>query len=124
MELGLFKLISFHVGSGCFDATSFTEAVSLAHKAFEIGAAQGFDFELLDIGGGFPGNFPTGLQFKDIAALLGPEIDRLFPSSVRVIAEPGRYFVSTAYTLAVNIVARRAIPSEKMNGTSYMCKFA
>ncbi|KAJ3339004.1 hypothetical protein HDU91_001083, partial [Kappamyces sp. JEL0680] len=101
--------ISFHVGSGCYDASAFSDAVHLARKAFDIGSALGFNFSLLDIGGGFPGNSPTGLQFKDVAALLGPTIDELFPASVRVIAEPGRYFASSCYTLAVNIVARRVV---------------
>jgi ornithine decarboxylase len=120
--------ISFHVGSGCFDASSFTDAVELARQAFDIGSALGFDFELLDIGGGFPGNRPDGLQFTDIAAVLAPTIDRLFPKNVRVISEPGRYFVSSAYTLAVNVVARRVTPSANSPGSdsdeesSFMCK--
>ncbi|KAI8900083.1 pyridoxal-dependent decarboxylase [Globomyces pollinis-pini] len=104
--------ISFHVGSGCFDASSFTDAVELARQAFDIGAALGFNFSLLDIGGGFPGNSPDGLQFVDVAKALGPAIDRLFPPHIRVISEPGRYFVSSAYTLAVNIVARRTVPRD------------
>lgn len=109
-ELGLNVIgVSFHVGSGCFDASSFTEAVQLARQAFDIGASLGFDFSLLDIGGGFPGNAAGGLQFASIAKVLGPAIDALFPLNVRVIAEPGRYFVSSAYTLAVNIIARRVI---------------
>jgi ornithine decarboxylase len=110
--------ISFHVGSGCFDASSFTDAVELARKAFDIGASLGFDFSLLDIGGGFPGNRPDGLQFKDIAASLGPCIDRLFPSSVKVISEPGRYFVSSAFTLATNIVARRVVSRDATQAES------
>jgi ornithine decarboxylase len=116
--------ISFHVGSGCFDASSFTDAVELARKAFDIGASLGFHFNLLDIGGGFPGNNPRGLQFRDIAATLGPCIDRLFPPHVRIISEPGRYFVSSAYTLATNIVARRVVPGLNDNDskTSFMCK--
>ena len=87
---------------------------------------MGFNFSLLDIGGGFPGNNPTGLQFKDIAAILGPTIDRLFPPHVKVIAEPGRYFVSSAYTLAVNIIARRVVhnqDSEDSKDSSFMCMF-
>ena len=92
----------------------------MARKAFDIGASLGYHFTLLDIGGGFPGNNPEGLQFKDIAAVLGPCIDRLFPPHIRVISEPGRYFVSSAYTLATNIMARRVVPKD--NGdTSFMC---
>jgi len=38
---------------------------------------------------------------------IGPLIDELFPPHVRVISEPGRYFVTAAATLAVNVVCRR-----------------
>lgn len=40
--------ISFHVGSGCFDASSFKDAVVLARQAFDIGESLGFNFSLLD----------------------------------------------------------------------------
>ncbi len=43
---------------------------------------------------------------------MGPTIDALFPSYVKVIAEPGRFFVSSAYTLAVNILSRRVVSAE------------
>jgi len=108
--------ISFHVGSGCMDANAFADAVILARKAFDIGASLGFNFDMLDVGGGFPGNSESkvskGPLFPEIAKSLGPTIDRLFDKSVRVIAEPGRYYVSAAFTLAVNIVARRTISNE------------
>lgn len=40
--------ISFHVGSGCYDAAAFSDAVILARRAFDIGEELGFKFELLD----------------------------------------------------------------------------
>ncbi|RKO91453.1 ornithine decarboxylase [Blyttiomyces helicus] len=104
--------ISFHVGSGCYDASAFGEAVILARKAFDIGKEFGFTFTLLDVGGGFPSNNADGVTFPDIATILAPTVDRLFDSSVRVIAEPGRYYCNSAYTLAVNIVARRMVPRD------------
>ncbi|KAJ3066654.1 hypothetical protein HK102_007593 [Quaeritorhiza haematococci] len=105
--------ISFHVGSGCFDASAFAEAVYNAKKAFDIGKDMGFDFDLLDIGGGFPGNHATAISFEQIVSVLAPAIKQHFPPTVRVIAEPGRYFVASAFTLAVNIVARRTIPRDR-----------
>jgi len=104
--------ISFHVGSGCFDASAFRDAVVRARKAFDIGASFGYDFELLDVGGGFPGNRQEGLQREEIASVLGPAVDELFDEKVRVIAEPGRYFVSSAYTIAVNVIAKRTVPRD------------
>ncbi|KAI8819976.1 pyridoxal-dependent decarboxylase [Fimicolochytrium jonesii] len=101
--------ISFHVGSGCFDAQAFGDAVALARRAFDEGKNHGYEFSLLDVGGGFPGNNAEGVNFHQIAAILGPAIDRYFGPEIRVIAEPGRYYVSSAFTLAVNVIARREI---------------
>jgi hypothetical protein len=39
---------SFHVGSGCYDAQAFGDAVVRARKAFDIGKSLGFEFRLLD----------------------------------------------------------------------------
>jgi len=48
--------VSFHVGSGCSDAPVFLRAIKAAKQIFEDAKGIGFDFSLLDIGGGFPGN--------------------------------------------------------------------
>ncbi|KAI9204095.1 pyridoxal-dependent decarboxylase [Polychytrium aggregatum] len=112
--------ISFHVGSGCYDAQAFGDAVVLARKAFDIGASMGFKFSLLDIGGGFPGNKNKGIQFNDVAAVLRPVLDELFPEDIRIIAEPGRYFVSAAFTLVVSVVARRVVQKSDDEKPSFM----
>lgn len=101
--------VSFHVGSGCYDATAFRDAVIAAKAVFDEAKEVGYDLRLLDVGGGFPGSTSTGITFEQIAAVLGPSIDEFFGPEIRVIAEPGRYFVSAAYTLAVNITARRVV---------------
>ncbi|CEO99471.1 ornithine decarboxylase [Plasmodiophora brassicae] len=103
--------VSFHVGSGCYDAYAFTAAVRVAHGVFQMGESFGFSFTLLDIGGGFPGSPAAPISFEDVCATLAPTIDELFPRHVRVIAEPGRFYVCAAFTLAVNIIARRTIPA-------------
>lgn len=50
-----------------------------------------------------------------IAAVINPALDKYFPadSGVRIIAEPGRYYVASAYTLAVNIIAKKVIMKEQ-----------
>jgi ornithine decarboxylase len=103
----------------------FVDAVHLARKAFDEGAKLGFEFSLLDIGGGFPpstsSTTSSKITFTDIATSLAPAIDALFPPTVRVIAEPGRYYVGAAFALAVQIVARRVVPSadEQAGGVMY-----
>jgi ornithine decarboxylase len=47
--------VSFHVGSGCRDASRYELALKDARKIFDMGKRDfGFDMKVLDIGGGFP----------------------------------------------------------------------
>jgi hypothetical protein len=48
--------VSFHVGSGCRDATRYEMALRDCKKLFEMAKTDyGFNMTILDIGGGFPG---------------------------------------------------------------------
>ncbi|KAG0746718.1 hypothetical protein G6F57_002708 [Rhizopus arrhizus] len=102
--------VSFHVGSGCLDESAFGDAVMRARKVFDQAEQIGFHFTLLDVGGGFPGNdVKDGITFEKVAAILGPMVDSLFSPEIRVIAEPGRYYVASAFTICANIIGRRTI---------------
>lgn len=48
------------------------------------------------------------MYFQEIAEQVAPMIDRLFPPHIRVIGEPGRYFVAAAATLVTAIVGARS----------------
>ncbi|KAJ6593752.1 ornithine decarboxylase [Mycena capillaripes] len=97
--------VSFHVGSGCYDPSVYTDAVRRARTAFDMGADAGYRFSLLDVGGGF-----EDALFEQAASFLTDAIDTHFPdrSEIKIIAEPGRFYVSKAFSLATNIIARRA----------------
>ncbi|WVO17850.1 hypothetical protein L204_105548 [Cryptococcus depauperatus] len=99
--------VSFHVGSGCKDPMQFADAVWRARKVFDMGKEAGFNFDLLDIGGGFERE-----TFDEMALVLRDSFDLYFPESsgVRIIAEPGRFLVSSAFTLATSIIASRRTP--------------
>lgn len=113
-HLTFISIYSFHVGSGCLDASAFGDAVLRARRVFDQGQAMGFNFTLLDVGGGFPGSdIKDGITFEKVAAILGPMVDSMFPPEIRVIAEPGRYYVSSAFTICTNIIGRRTIAAPK-----------
>lgn len=97
--------VSFHVGSGAAGGKPFVDAVRSACKVFDEAAALGMTLSTLDVGGGFCDD-----NFEEIAGVLGPALDAYFPPSVRVIAEPGRYYVASAFTLAAHVIARREVP--------------
>jgi diaminopimelate decarboxylase len=161
--------VSFHVGSGCRDASRYFAALHDARALFDMAHREfGFDMTILDIGGGFPGETHSfwnpevlddeeekkttseeassstskeGLEpdetkqekddvdtpymfFMEIAEQVAPKIDELFPPSegVRVIGEPGRYFVAAAATLVTSVVGARSNEMEAtdddIHGTS------
>jgi len=108
--------VSFHVGSGCFAASAFNDAVIVARNVFDIGKELGFDFTLLDVGGGFPGSDSENISFGEVCEVLRNAIDKYFPPNVRVIAEPGRYYSASAFTLASQIIARRVVKRDGDDG--------
>lgn len=112
--------VSFHVGSGASDPSSFANAVADAKWVFDQAALIGHDLKLLDVGGGF-----TDETFELFAARLNDALEEHFPPHIRIIAEPGRYYTANAFTLATNVIARRDVstPPGTPGGTpskSYM----
>lgn len=112
-DLGLNVVgISFHVGSGCAEANAWAETVRLSARLAELFPSYGFEFRLLDIGGGFPGDSP-GLgssdlpAFPDITKTLREALDEEFPTDcgVELIAEPGRFFASAPFTAMTEVYA-------------------
>lgn len=97
--------VSFHVGSGAEDPSAFIKAVQDARLVFDQATEVGHELHTLDVGGGF-----TQDTFEQFAGVLGEALDNYFPPSVRIIAEPGRYYVANAMTLAANVIARRDVP--------------
>lgn len=107
--------VSFHVGSGASDPNVFMKAVQDARAVFDQAASYGFTMQTLDVGGGFSSD-----TFEDMAAVLSEALDEYMPPSVNVIGEPGRYYVSSAFTLATHIIARRTIEDPATREKSYM----
>lgn len=103
--------VSFHVGSGCGDATTYSDAIKLAREVFDMAREYGFNMNFLDIGGGFPGNdSKEGEQkFIEIAAIINEALDKSFSdiNDLEVIAEPGRFFATSVGTLVTNVIGRK-----------------
>ncbi|XP_066494525.1 antizyme inhibitor 2 [Tiliqua scincoides] len=107
--------ISFHIGSSCTDPQIFTQSIADARLVFEMGAELGYKMCLLDLGVGFPGAEESKGRFEEIAAVINSALDLYFPEGcgVEIVAELGRYYVYSAFTLAVNIVAKKEVPLDQ-----------
>ncbi|KAK6014725.1 Pyridoxal-dependent decarboxylase, pyridoxal binding domain protein, partial [Ostertagia ostertagi] len=115
-ELGVDVIgISFHVGSGCNDPSAFREALTHARHLIELGRGLGFDMNLVDLGGGYPGTLQQ-TSFEDIAAVIRSAVDEFLPPEygVRLIAEPGRFFAAAPFTLVCNIIHATEVSAEKI----------
>lgn len=111
--------ISFHVGSGCADFPIYYKAISHARDLFNFATTFGYELNLLDIGGGFPGDFGTSID--EVATIVNTALDTFFPDkSVRVISEPGRYYVSSAFTLITSVQSKRACRNAKTGAIDRM----
>ena len=107
--------VSFHVGSGASDPTAFLQAIQDAHFVFAQAAEIGYQLHTLDIGGGFSSD-----TFDSMTGIVREALDEYFPDDIRIIAEPGRYYVASAFSLACNIIARREIKDPMTNEASFM----
>ncbi|XP_022088366.1 ornithine decarboxylase-like [Acanthaster planci] len=103
--------ISFHIGAGARDPNMFAGAISCAKTLFGVGKAVGYDMTLLDIGGGFPGKTSFRIGFQQFAEAISESLEEHFPADcgVRVIAEPGTFYVQSAVHLVANVIATRKV---------------
>jgi ornithine decarboxylase len=107
--------VSFHVGSQCTRVENFIEAMEMAAIIVRDARLKQLPFEIVDIGGGFPirhFDFEDD-PFERLAPILAKELDRLFDTNVRIIAEPGRFLVGPAATLLMSVIGK-AIRENKL----------
>ncbi|KAK9903692.1 hypothetical protein M0R45_001052 [Rubus argutus] len=99
--------ISFHVGSKASESKVYRGAIAAARAAYDVADELEMPkMHVLDIGGGFKAN-PL---FDEIAETINDAIKDYFPEShddLDVIAEPGRFFAETAFTMVANVMGKR-----------------
>ncbi|XP_037594198.1 antizyme inhibitor 2 isoform X2 [Cebus imitator] len=103
--------VSFHVGSGCPDPQAYAQSIADARLVFEMGTELGHRMHVLDLGGGFPGTEGAKVRFEEIASVINSALDLYFPEGcgVDILAELGRYYVTSAFTVAVSIIAKKEV---------------
>ena len=107
--------LSFHVGSQTTNFQNYVAALELSANLFKEARNRGYTkMNLLDIGGGFPAPYDDSVKpFRELAALINRELDRLFPKNIQILAEPGRFMVATA-AYAVSKILGKAVRDGKL----------
>jgi len=113
MELDVIG-ISFHVGSGCEDENVYRTAIGDCRKVYELSKQKGFNFEIINIGGGYPGDDDE--KFIKMANVINAsKIEFFNDCEIKFIAEPGRFFVTSAYTLVTSVINKKIVKNYEDN---------
>ncbi|KOC62412.1 Ornithine decarboxylase 2 [Habropoda laboriosa] len=104
---------SFHVGSPCGDLSAYSRGIEICKKLMGVAKSIGCEnVQLIDIGGGFSGN--RDYCIDKAANIINDAIKDIDPS-IKIISEPGQYYVTSAFTLASYLHTKRVVSSgEKM----------
>jgi ornithine decarboxylase len=114
---------SFHVGSGCQSAETYSAILRDCAEIFSMGSDLGFHMHLLNIGGGFPGlsSGHQGDSFEAMSVVISDAVGRMFSQvkDLEVIGEPGRFFSEGAASLVTSVVGKKEFDSEGKTGFKY-----
>jgi ornithine decarboxylase len=108
-ELGLRPYgITFHVGSQCSSPDAWRAAVADSGALMNRLAAADIELAMLDLGGGFPARYVTGVpSIGEIAAVINRALDELLPYRPKLVAaEPGRHLVAESAVMAAGVIGR------------------
>lgn len=129
--------VSFHCGSGQMDPKAFSESIANARNIFDhVRETYDYKMYLLDIGGGYPGDSNGSELFNSISTEINKSLELLFPQEyfdelngtedrkLRIIAEPGRYYAASAFTLCINVIAKRVMNSNEQLESQHKAELA
>lgn len=122
---------SFNVDNS--DAGVYYKALRGVRHLFEFAFQCGLNPNTIAVGGGFraPKDQSDKQRFQEVCDSLTGALEQFFPQRqfplLRLLASPGRFFASSAFTLCTNVIAKRAISMtidefgcEPMNTTGYV----
>lgn len=95
--------------------------ICAAGKLFDVAEKYGFSFKLLDIGGGFFSGANAFVPFNEAASAVREALDKYFSHrpDVRVIAEPGRFFSTTVFSMAACVIGFSPYAGDKDESETY-----
>jgi len=96
--------VTFHVGSQCRNPENWRVGIQSAKRVLKKMRLAGLKPRLINIGGGYPVRHVKPIPSVEKIAEVVNHALRDVPQTVKVIAEPGRYFVSDAGFFVCRVV--------------------
>ncbi len=98
--------IHLHIGSPIYSAEPYVQAVTKALALIDELAAEGFEIDMLDLGGGFGADYQSDQSpvAADYAQHIVPLLAERVKNGLKVILEPGRTIVANAGLLLTRVL--------------------
>jgi ornithine decarboxylase len=111
--------VSIQTRDASLESSGIGRAVAFAHSVFELAKGKGFNMSIVDIGDTVGKKSVAELSPSENFSMLQMALDDYFPaeSGVTIIAEVGRFFVQSAFTLVTKVMDR-AVVTEDFDGVS------
>ncbi len=107
LSLGLKpKGLAFHVGSQTTNPLPYIETLKIAKRLFDIFSSEGFEMEILDIGGGFPVVYKEPVMAIEHFIEPANQVVENYFSGIEVISEPGRFMIGDSCYLIASVVGK------------------
>ena len=103
-----FHICRFHLGTGINNPQSFKAALQKSYEIFIYGKKLGFNFTILDIGGGFKGDTDSLSELNDLAEVINAFLKTSFEEfpNLRPLAEPGAFFSTSPFIVCLKVVSK------------------
>jgi diaminopimelate decarboxylase len=97
--------LHLHIGSPVYDTAPYVESVRKALALRDTLVSEGFEIEVLDVGGGFAADYETGRSpsAADYARAIVPLLEPAVRSGLRIVLEPGRSIAANAGILLTRV---------------------
>lgn len=92
----------FHIGSAAHNAQAFRNGFRIAKETFDKAKKLGYKPNIIDIGGGFSHH----VLIDEFGKVILSAIKEYGLEDMKVIAEPGRFISSVAFTYVANVIAK------------------
>ena len=105
--------IAFHVGSQTLNPEDYDAALRAIRRIWDEAAAEGFELDVLDIGGGMPAPYREAvLSLEAYCDMVRQSLANHFGDlPIRVIAEPGRVLSAESTTLVTSVIGKSVRPN-------------
>ena len=105
-----FAGVHFHIGTGAHSPNAFRNGIRIAKETIGKAKKLGYNPHIIDIGGGFS----QEVKIENFGEVILSEIKKYNLEDMKIIAEPGRFIATNAFSIVSKVVHKHKKNKENM----------